>query len=233
MITETGRVLQVEGEWALVACRRQVECARCAAGRGCGGGVLGKLLGDRLHHVRAATGAIRRSLATVAERGRPSSGWTSQATVPVSVRPVTTTYSTATVSMPSLANPESPSVGETTPASSSRVSAAVVMMSGAIRLNANIVKVATTIARLSQPCHVRVSITSTVVLPAGGDGVQRLQSRRRTRCRQPVQGTPRIVGFQPVALVRTSSRRPPLPLRHLGQRILNFSSGMHCDRLFP
>mgnify|MGYP001116260144 FL=1 len=58
MITETGRVLQVEGEWALVACRRQVDCARCAAGRGCGGGVLGKLLGDRLHQVRAATGAV-------------------------------------------------------------------------------------------------------------------------------------------------------------------------------
>lgn len=58
MITETGRVLQVDGEWALVACRRQVECARCAAGRGCGGGVLGKLLGDRLHQVRAATGAV-------------------------------------------------------------------------------------------------------------------------------------------------------------------------------
>jgi len=58
LITETGRVLQVEGEWALVACRRQVECARCAEGRGCGGGVLGKLLGDRLHQVRAATGAV-------------------------------------------------------------------------------------------------------------------------------------------------------------------------------
>lgn len=58
MITETGRVLEVEGGWALVACRRQVECARCAEGRGCGGGVLGKLLGDRLHKVRAATGAV-------------------------------------------------------------------------------------------------------------------------------------------------------------------------------
>lgn len=58
MITETGRVLEVHEEWALVACRRQVECARCAEGRGCGGGVLGKLLGDRLHKVRAATGAV-------------------------------------------------------------------------------------------------------------------------------------------------------------------------------
>ena len=58
MITETGRVLEVEGDWAWVACRRQVECARCAAGRGCGGGVLAKLLGDRLHKVRAATGSV-------------------------------------------------------------------------------------------------------------------------------------------------------------------------------
>ncbi|MGD9388719.1 MAG: SoxR reducing system RseC family protein [Gammaproteobacteria bacterium] len=58
MITETGRVLEVHGEWALVACQRQVECARCAEGRGCGGGVLGKLLGDRLHKVRAVTGPV-------------------------------------------------------------------------------------------------------------------------------------------------------------------------------
>lgn len=58
MITETGRVLEIEGEWAWVACRRQVECARCAEGRGCGGGVLARLLGDRLHKVRAATGSV-------------------------------------------------------------------------------------------------------------------------------------------------------------------------------
>jgi sigma-E factor negative regulatory protein RseC len=58
VITETGRVLQVEGDWAWIACRRQVECARCAEGRGCGGGVLGRLLGDRLHKVRAAKGSV-------------------------------------------------------------------------------------------------------------------------------------------------------------------------------
>ena len=58
MITETGRVLEVDGDWAWVACRRQVECARCAEGRGCGGGVLGRLLGDRLHKLRAATGSV-------------------------------------------------------------------------------------------------------------------------------------------------------------------------------
>jgi len=58
MITETGRVIGVEGEWAWVACKRQVECARCAEGRGCGGGVLGRLLGDRLHEVRVAKGSV-------------------------------------------------------------------------------------------------------------------------------------------------------------------------------
>jgi sigma-E factor negative regulatory protein RseC len=58
LITETGRVVEVDGGWAWVACRRQVECARCAEGRGCGGGVLGRLLGDRLHKVRAATGSV-------------------------------------------------------------------------------------------------------------------------------------------------------------------------------
>ena len=58
MITETGRILEVDGDWAWVACQRQVECPRCAEGRGCGGGVLGKLLGDRLHKVRVATGSL-------------------------------------------------------------------------------------------------------------------------------------------------------------------------------
>lgn len=58
MITETGRVIGVDGEWAWVACKRQVECARCAEGRGCGGGVLGRLLGDRLHEVRVAIGSV-------------------------------------------------------------------------------------------------------------------------------------------------------------------------------
>jgi sigma-E factor negative regulatory protein RseC len=58
LITETGRVLEVEGAWAWVACRRQAECARCAEGRGCGGGILGRMLGDRLHKVRASTGAV-------------------------------------------------------------------------------------------------------------------------------------------------------------------------------
>lgn len=55
MITETGQVLEVGSGHAWVACRRQVDCARCAEGRGCGGGLLGRLLGNRLHKVRAVT----------------------------------------------------------------------------------------------------------------------------------------------------------------------------------
>src|SRR5690606_6291282 len=35
-------------------CRAQQDCARCAAGEGCGGGILGRWLGDRLHRVRVA-----------------------------------------------------------------------------------------------------------------------------------------------------------------------------------
>lgn len=52
MIEERGEVTAVDGGFAWVACRAQQDCARCAAGQGCGGGVLGRWLGDRLHRVR-------------------------------------------------------------------------------------------------------------------------------------------------------------------------------------
>jgi glycosyltransferase involved in cell wall biosynthesis len=52
------RAITAEEVVAWVACQRQVECQRCAEGRGCGGGVLGRLLGDRLHKIRAATGSV-------------------------------------------------------------------------------------------------------------------------------------------------------------------------------
>lgn len=58
MITETGHVLEVEADHAWVACLRQVGCARCAEGKGCGGGIIGKMMGDRLHRVRVATGDV-------------------------------------------------------------------------------------------------------------------------------------------------------------------------------
>lgn len=58
MITETGHVLEIDAGHAWVACRRQLECERCARGQGCGGGVIGRMLGDRLHRVRVATGGL-------------------------------------------------------------------------------------------------------------------------------------------------------------------------------
>lgn len=52
MIIETARVLRVSGEAAWVHCDSHAGCQRCAEGRGCGGGVLGRLVGGRLREVR-------------------------------------------------------------------------------------------------------------------------------------------------------------------------------------
>ncbi len=53
MLLETGRVEAVQKQFAWVACAAQSDCQRCREGKGCGGGLLGRLLGDRLHRVRA------------------------------------------------------------------------------------------------------------------------------------------------------------------------------------
>jgi len=58
LITETGHVVELDHGHAWIACRRQVECARCAEGKGCGGGLIGRMLGDRLHRVRAVNGGL-------------------------------------------------------------------------------------------------------------------------------------------------------------------------------
>lgn len=52
MLEEQAEVTEIDGETAWVACRAQQDCLRCAEGRGCGGGLLGKWLGDRLHRVQ-------------------------------------------------------------------------------------------------------------------------------------------------------------------------------------
>lgn len=52
MILERGRVERLEGPSAWVQCSSRSACQRCASGQGCGGGLLGSLLGDRLHRVR-------------------------------------------------------------------------------------------------------------------------------------------------------------------------------------
>lgn len=56
MIIQRGRVLRIEGPYVWVACESQQACELCAAGRGCGGGLLGRVLGTRLLEVRAVSG---------------------------------------------------------------------------------------------------------------------------------------------------------------------------------
>ena len=58
MITEPATVLEVRGGIALVRCHSQAACQRCAEGRGCGGGALSRLLGERLHAVEAVAGDL-------------------------------------------------------------------------------------------------------------------------------------------------------------------------------
>ena len=53
MIEETGQVIAVTGDSALVRAASRAGCERCASGRGCGGGVIGLLLADRLATVVA------------------------------------------------------------------------------------------------------------------------------------------------------------------------------------
>lgn len=52
MILEAGRVVRTQGELAWVEATSRRDCARCAEGKGCGGGLLGRWLGDRLHRIR-------------------------------------------------------------------------------------------------------------------------------------------------------------------------------------
>ena len=54
MITEPATVVRVSDDAVWVRCEVQQACPRCAQGRGCGGGIMGRLLGDRLRLVRAA-----------------------------------------------------------------------------------------------------------------------------------------------------------------------------------
>lgn len=54
MIVETGRIVRVVDDAAWVESASRQDCARCAEGRGCGGGLLGRWLGQRLHRVQAS-----------------------------------------------------------------------------------------------------------------------------------------------------------------------------------
>jgi sigma-E factor negative regulatory protein RseC len=52
VIVERGNISELRDGRAWVECQSRSACERCARGQGCGGGVLGALLGDRLHTVQ-------------------------------------------------------------------------------------------------------------------------------------------------------------------------------------
>ncbi len=58
MIVEPGIVVGVDRHDVLVETAGRAGCARCEAGAGCGNVLMGRLLGDRLHVVRAADGGF-------------------------------------------------------------------------------------------------------------------------------------------------------------------------------
>lgn len=53
MIEESARVKKLEGEYAWVEAQRQTTCGQCAANKGCGTALLGKVLGRRRTMLRA------------------------------------------------------------------------------------------------------------------------------------------------------------------------------------
>lgn len=54
MVTETGQVISLQEGFAWVATQRKAVCDTCAAQKGCGSGVLAKVLGNRLTRVKVA-----------------------------------------------------------------------------------------------------------------------------------------------------------------------------------
>lgn len=60
MMVERARVVAVEADACWVQTIATPGCGACAAGQGCGGGVIGKLLGERRNHLRVALPASLR-----------------------------------------------------------------------------------------------------------------------------------------------------------------------------
>jgi sigma-E factor negative regulatory protein RseC len=52
MMTETAQVTSTEGEYAWVETQRKTACGSCSAQKGCGTGVLAKVLGNRTSRMR-------------------------------------------------------------------------------------------------------------------------------------------------------------------------------------
>ncbi len=62
MIEESGRVVELEGEFAWIEGERSTACGSCAVRKGCGTGTLARLFGQRpvrlrvINHINAAVG---------------------------------------------------------------------------------------------------------------------------------------------------------------------------------
>ena len=54
MMVERARVVAVDADACWVQTIATPGCSACSSGQGCGGGVIGKLLGERRHHLRVA-----------------------------------------------------------------------------------------------------------------------------------------------------------------------------------
>ncbi len=52
MIEEIGKVLTVDGDYALVETQRKTTCGGCAAKTSCGTGVIGQFIGNRFSQIR-------------------------------------------------------------------------------------------------------------------------------------------------------------------------------------
>ncbi len=52
MIHETGHIAEVSDDAVWVECASRSNCQRCAEGRGCGGAIMGRLLGDGQHRLQ-------------------------------------------------------------------------------------------------------------------------------------------------------------------------------------
>ena len=53
MLVERGVVTFVDSRSISVNCRSKIDCVRCAEGKGCGGGILARWLGNRQYSVKA------------------------------------------------------------------------------------------------------------------------------------------------------------------------------------
>jgi len=53
MLLERGIVTEISADFLKVTCRSKIDCLRCAQGKGCGGGILARWLGDRQYSIKA------------------------------------------------------------------------------------------------------------------------------------------------------------------------------------